>query len=90
MTDSVGSFSPYSNATLKVNPLDQSQQVRQLSKLIALSDGSNDYRMKIVTVVSTSLNTPNCSMALNCTSLHRQACAKTAFTCSGMLLLIDS
>ena len=64
--------------------------MRQLSKLIALSDGSNNYHMKIVTVVSTSLNTPNCSMALNCSSLHRQACVKTAFTCSGRLDAINS
>jgi hypothetical protein len=53
--------------------------------LIASAAGNVDGLKQAISVVSTSLNSVNCSLSPNCSALNRFECAGTAHTCGSCL-----
>jgi hypothetical protein len=47
--------------------------------------GSVDGMKEVISIVASSLTAVNCTLAPNCTALHRQDCMSTAQTCGGCL-----
>ena len=88
VVDALGAAAPYVYRSVEVKPLSQEQQNVQLSKLIESSDGSLDYNRKLITTVSATLNSPNCSMSFDCSIIHRLGCLKTPHICGNISLSI--
>lgn len=79
--------SSFSFNTVIVAPLAVTDQQAQLATLIAAStaSGSIEAQKAVLAVATSVINSVNCTLAPNCTALHRSACLKTAHTCSSCL-----
>jgi hypothetical protein len=82
--DSLSSVAETSTV-VTVNPLSADARDDSLTRLIVENSGSIDNIKQVLSVVSTALNSANCTAAPDCAALNRRACAKTAATCSACL-----
>jgi hypothetical protein len=86
MFDSVGaSVTDYVQITVRSAGLNDSFISSVATALIAQASGNVDGLKQAISVLSTSLNSVNCTLAPNCTSLNRFDCAATAQTCGTCL-----
>jgi hypothetical protein len=84
--DSLGSESVVSAVVSVVaRKLNASLVSALASTLLQQSSGSVDGLKQVISVVASSVNAVNCSMAPNCTALNRFSCFSTPHTCSGCL-----
>eukprot|EP01038_Epipyxis_sp_PR26KG_P011403 gene11403-15285_t len=77
--DNFGDFSDV-NQTITVNPTDKLDQ----ASLSGILSKKISPRVTMSLILS-YLNKANCSLALNCSSLHRYECSKTQHTCGACL-----
>ena len=68
-----------------VESVDADEKDRRLLELILGNTGSVDSTKNILSVVSTALNAVNCTLAPNCTILHRSSCVRTSSECGPCL-----
>jgi hypothetical protein len=64
-----------------VRPVSVQAKSSSLLQLLRSSTGSVDSAKNIISVVSSAINSANCSAVVNCTDMHRGACLKTSGEC---------
>ena len=72
------------SATVGVTVLPIADEVRELEvieQLVSLAGDGVDANLQLTSVSSAALSTADCSLAPNCSALHRLGCAATAGTC---------
>lgn len=70
-------------SSIAVNPLTAAEKTTQLTNLVsstALAGGIANQKL-LSSVVTSSLNFVNCSLAVNCSTLNRNDCSKKSHTC---------
>ena len=72
---------------VKVTPVTTASDRKQsLINFISSASSDNvDSQKNLISVASTTLNHINCTVPQNCSSINRQPCSKTAYTCGSCL-----
>jgi hypothetical protein len=77
-----------SSLVVAVHPISGAQQQTQLINLLASSTSSSldvDSQKALISVVSSVINRINCTVPINCSTLHRSGCLNTPNTCGTCL-----
>ena len=71
--------------TIKVKPINDTQQQFIIKQLISSQTSTVDQSKKVIAIGSTVLNSVNCDNAANCSVIGRNRCLKTPNTCGTCL-----